>query len=72
MQKLYNKVYKNKDGLIVQAMIDLPSVIQDEKATMKAASLIGIENFGPSNAFILNKDLDCYSITHQDTKDFLY
>ena len=56
----------------MQAMIDLPSVIQDEKATMKAASLIGIDNFGPSNAFILNKDLDCYSITHQDTKDFLY
>ena len=41
---------------------------------MKAASLIGIDKFGPENdenAFIVNKDLENYSITQKDTKELM-
>ena len=41
---------------------------------MKAASLIGIDKFGTTNdekAFIVNKDLENYNITDQDTKELM-
>ena len=52
----------------MQAQIDLPLVKEDFKAGMEGAKFIDCKIFGyqTPDQFILNKDLDTYSITVKD------
>lgn len=59
MQAKYDKVWKkNKDGEVVQAYADLPNVTDDLEESLKALRFIGVDDFGPDDSYILNKDLD--------------
>jgi hypothetical protein len=69
MQNIYGNIYKRTKALkIVQAQIDLPLVKEDFKAGMEGAKFIDCKIFGyqTPDQFILNKDLDTYSITSKD------
>ena len=59
MQVYYDKVYKYDiaKGVATQAYGDLQSVVDNFEEAKKAASFLGIDNFGPDDAFIINKDL---------------
>ena len=70
MQALYNKVYKRTtQGKVVQAMIDLSFVKDDFQAGIDGCNFIGKVKYGftTPDQFIVNKDLDTYSITSSDT-----
>ena len=71
MQNDYSKVCKIVDGKIHQAYDNLPDVIEDVKEAEKGTSFLGIDNFGPDDKFILNKDLEDKdkSITKKDARD---
>ena len=43
----------------------------DDKEARKAASLLNIDNFGPNDAFILNKDLTKDSFTYKEANEML-
>ena len=59
MQAKYDKVWKkNKDGSIVQAFANLPNVSDDLEESLKALRFIGVDDFGPDDSYILNKDLN--------------
>ena len=60
IQAYYDRVYKYDvaKGVAVQAYGNLQSVVDDFEEAKKAASFLGIDNFGPNDAFIINKDLN--------------
>ena len=59
MQAKYDRVWKrNTEGEVMQAYSDLPAVSEDYKESMKALQFIGVDDFGPNDSYILNKDLD--------------
>ena len=69
MQADYGEVYKEtKSGKVVQAQMNLPQVKEDFKAGIEGSKFIGSDTYGDQepDQFIVNKDLDSYSIKSRD------
>ena len=59
MQGYYDRVFKlDSDGNVVQAYTDLPQVMNDFHDGMSALQFLDITDYGPDNAWILNKDIE--------------
>ena len=58
IQGFYHKVQKlNSKGEVAQAYADLPQVLNDEKDGKTVLEFLGITDYGPNDAWILNKDI---------------
>ena len=59
IQGFYNHVHKlNSKGIAVQAYADLPQVINDYRDGMAALKFIDINDYGPNDDWILNKNIE--------------
>ena len=59
IQAFYHKVQKlNSKGKVVQTYADLPQVVNDEKDGKTVLEFLDITDYGPDNAWILNKDIE--------------
>ena len=57
-------------GVVKQYFTNLDPVVDDQNEAIRATGFLKADNFGEDNEFILNPDIDNYSVTQADLKTF--
>ena len=55
-------------GVVKQYFTNLDPVVDDQNEAIRATGFLKADNFGEDNEFILNPDIDNYSVTQADLK----
>ena len=59
-----------KNGTVEQYYANLDPVADDQNEAIRATGFLKANNFGKNKEFILNHDIDTYSVTEADLKKF--